>query len=172
MASSRQLKRRLGLAAILLVLASIVGVEAVLIENGFHLTDGLYYCTRFERDFEQLQAKYGVSVATEIKEENYPKAWTTAIVFTPEVVPLKNSLGVSQMIHALALALEKYPPDLIRKEIKEFVLLETLTVNSLPIAGTYDRSTKWILLLKAKIKILSAGLMHFRVRSIMNSAPC
>ncbi|MBI3897627.1 MAG: hypothetical protein HY308_04930 [Gammaproteobacteria bacterium] len=140
------------------MLAIVVGVEAVLIAQGFHLTDGVYYYTRFEQDLEQLHTKYGVSVATEIKEENYPKSWTTEIVFMPEVVPLENSLGVSQMIHALTLALEKYPPNLIRKEIKEFVLLETLTVNSFPAGGTYDTSTKRIFIARIGRKGAAHGV--------------
>ncbi|MBI3897628.1 MAG: hypothetical protein HY308_04935 [Gammaproteobacteria bacterium] len=150
------------------MLAIVVGTEAVLMVNGFHLTDGLYYCTRFERDLKQLQAKYGVSVATEIKEENYPKAWTTEIVFMPEVVPLENSLGVSQMIHALTLALEKYPPDLIRKEIKEFVLLETLTVNSFPYGGTYDKSTKQVFITRKNNELQES--FHHEFSSLLKHA--
>ncbi|MBI3897630.1 MAG: hypothetical protein HY308_04945 [Gammaproteobacteria bacterium] len=159
MALSRRAKfRRLGLAAILLVLAIIAGMEAVLIANGFHLTDGVYYYTRFEQDFQQLQGKYGISLVTEVQERNYPKGWTSEIVFMPEVVPLENRLGLSQVVHALTLAIEKYPASLIRREIKGIVLLETLTVNSFPYGGTYDAPTKRLFIARKGNKGAAPGV--------------
>jgi len=124
-----------------------------------------------KKDIQELELKYGIKIKYDVDEKTIPKPWRRS-PSNATAEPL-NQINLNRLIQILSRELNKYPIDIIKRNLSDIYLFKSLSFYGVQYGGTSINTSIYLTggsVIEGYDNIYFASLFHHEMSSIFYRA--